>query len=234
MDFLWDGVVQAFSLLVGGDEDTWRSIWLSLWTSVLAVGIGAGLGVPAGAWVGLFRPRGSRAWAFLFRVGMSVPTVFVGLVLYGLISRKGPLSGLSLLYSPWAIVIGEAALAFPILASFVHASTSALDPRATETVRTHGGGRRLALSLALSEIRPTVVASSLSAFGRCITELGVALLVGGSIKSANSYLRTLPAQVTLETSRGEFGRALAPGIILVLLACGAAAVAHGIGREERR
>ena len=148
--------------------------------------------------------------------------------------------GLLVIEDLWSIVVIilqpslHAPHILPILASFVHATTSALDPRATETVRTHGGGRRLALSLALSEIRPTVVASSLSAFGRCITELGVALLVGGSIKSANSYLRTLPAQVTLETSRGEFGRALAPGIILVLLACGAAAVAHGIGREERR
>ena len=231
MEFLWEGVVQSFSLLFGGDEDTWLAIWLSVWTSVLAVGIGTALGVPAGGWVGLFKPRGTRAWAFLFRVGMALPTVFIGLVLYGLLSRRGPLAGLSLLYTPAAIVIGEVILAFPILASFAHASTAALDPRAAETVRTHGGGRLLALRLAVSEVRPSIVAASLSAFGRCITELGIALLVGGSLRF---HTRTLPAQVTLETSRGEFGRALAPGIILVLLACGAAAVAHGISREERR
>ena len=189
------------------------------------------VGAPLGTWVGLLRPRGSRALVFLFRVGMSIPTVVVGLVVYGLLCNRGPLSGLGLLYTPWAIVIGQTALAIPILASLSHAAAAALDPRLLETVTTHGGGKRLALYLALSESRPTLVAATLSAFGRCITELGIALAVGASLRFVT---RTLPAQIALETSRGEFGRAMAPGLILVLLACGAAVLAHTLAREDRR
>jgi len=231
VDFFAEGFRQAVSLLLGGDPDTWFAIGLSLWTAVLAVGIGVAVGAPLGTAVGLLHPPGSRALVFLFRVGMSVPTVVVGLVVYGLLCNRGPLARLELLYSPWAIVIGQTALAIPILASLSHAAAAALDPRLLETVRTHGGGRRLALRLALSENRPTLVTATLSAFGRCITELGIALLAGGSLRFRT---RTLPAQIALETSVGEFGRALAPGLILVLLACGAALLSHAIAREDRR
>jgi tungstate transport system permease protein len=231
MDFFWDGVGRGFELLAEGDAETWFAIGLSLWTSVVALAIGAAVGVPLGAWIGLFRPRGARAMAFVLRVGIALPTVFVGTVLYGLLSWRGPLSGLGLLYTPWAIVIGQALLAVPILATFAHAATAHLDPRALETVRTHGGSRRLALSLTLSQVRTTIVSAALLAFGRCITELGVALAVGGSIRFQT---RTLPALATLEVSRGEFARSIACGMILVWLACGAAAVAYvAEGRKER-
>jgi tungstate transport system permease protein len=231
MDLLREGAVEAWSLLVEGDPDTWFAIGLSLWTTLVALAIGAAVGVPLGAWIGLFRPRGERALAFFFRVGMSTPTVFIGTVLYGLLSWRGPLGSLRLLYTPWAMVIGQALLALPVMVSFAHAATTSLDARAVETVRTHGGGRRLALAIALAQVRPTLVAAGLLAFGRCITELGIALAVGGSLRMST---RTLPALATLETSRGEFGRSLACGLILVLLACGAAAVAIVVeGREKR-
>jgi tungstate transport system permease protein len=229
--FFWEGFREAGALLLGGDPDTWHAIVLSLWTSVLAVGVGAAAGAPLGAWVGLFRPRGHRLWAFAFRVGMAVPTVVIGLLLYGLISRRGALGGLGIIHTPTAIVIGEAALAFPIVASLTHAAAAGLPSAVAETVRTHGGSRALALRMSLSETRPTVVAALLGAFGRCVTELGIVLAVGGAIRF---HTRTLPAQVSLETSRGEFGRGLAAGLILVLLACGAAVVAMALGREERR
>jgi tungstate transport system permease protein len=231
VDFFAEGFRQAISLLLGGDPETWFAIGLSLWTALLAVGIGVVVGAPLGTAVGLLRPPGTRVLAFLFRVGMSVPTVVVGLVVFGLLCRRGPLAGLDLLYTPWAIVIGQTALAIPILASLSHAAATALDPRLLETVRTHGGSRRMAVRLALSENRPMLVTATISAFGRCITELGIALVVGGSFPFVT---RTLPAQIARELSVGEFGRAVAAGLILVLLACGAAVLSHAIAREDRR
>ena len=231
MDFIAEGFRHAVALLVGGDPDTWFAIGLSLWTTLLALAIGAAVGVPIGGATGLFRPPGHRVLVLLFRVGMSMPTVVIGLLLFGLLSKRGPLAGLDLLYTPWAIVIGQALLAAPILASFAHASLAGLDPRVRETVATHGGGRLLALRLALGEVRPTLVATLLNAFGRCITELGIVLLVGGSLRWTT---RNLPALIALETSRGEFGRGLAPGLVLMALACGAALLAGRLGREAGR
>jgi tungstate transport system permease protein len=231
MDFLWEGAKEAVALLVSGDADTWHGIWLSTWTSVVAVGLATLIGTPLGAWLALFRPFGREAWVFAFRVGTAVPTVAIGLFLYGLFSRRGPLGGLELLYEPVAIVIGQALLAIPILATFSHAACAGLDARMAETVRTHGGGRLAILRLGLSQTRHTFVAALLLAFGRCVTELGIALIVGGAIRFKT---RTLPALVTLEASRGELGRATAACLILVLLACGAVVIAHLVSREERR
>ena len=231
MDFFLDGFREGFVLLFGGDVETWHAIGLSLWTSLLALTLGAALGVPVGTYVGLFRPRGARLYAALFRAGTAFPTVVIGLLLYGLLCYRGPLAGLHILFTPWAVVIGQSLLALPILASLSHAAAAGLDPRAVETVRTHGGSRFLALKLAVSETRSTLVAAMLLAFGRCVTELGIVLAVGGTI---SGYTRTLPAQISLETSRGEFGRGLGSGFILVLLACGAALLAPVLARETKR
>jgi tungstate transport system permease protein len=231
MDFFGEGFREAFRLLFAGDADTWHAIFLSLWTSFLALALGGGLGVPLGTWLGVVRPRGGRVVVFVLYVGMAMPTVVIGLLLYGLFSRRGPLAGLDLLYTPWAIVIGQALLAFPIFASLAHGAASGLDRRVLETARTHGGGTALTMRLALGESRTALVAATMLAFGRCVTELGIALAVGGSIRM---HTRTLPSLITLDTSRGEFGRALAAGAILVLLACGAAAVAFVILGKSRR
>ena len=231
MDFIWEGFREGVSLLARGDADTWFAIALSLWTSVLAIAAAAALAVPLGTHLGLFRPRGTALCVGAFRVGMSFPTVVIGLLLFGLLSRRGPLSGLGLLYTPWVIVVGEVLLAFPILASFAHAAAAGLDPRAKETVVTHGGGRSLARRLAVLETRPLLVTSLLSAFGRCVTELGIVTTAGGSLRFVT---RTLPAQTQLEVSRGEFGRAMAAGMMLVLLACGAALAGYLVDRRGER
>jgi tungstate transport system permease protein len=231
MDFFGEGFREAFRLLLAGDPDTWHAIFLSLWTSVLALVFGGAFGVPLGTWLGVVRPRGGRVAVSLLYVGMAMPTVVIGLLLYGILSRRGPLAGLDLLYTPWAIVIGQSLLAFPIFASLAHGAAAGLDPRVLETARTHGGGTALTMRLALGESRTALVAATMLAFGRCVTELGIALAVGGSLRMQT---RTLPALISLDTARGEFGRALAAGVILVLLACGAAAVAFVFLGKARR
>lgn len=231
MDFFAEGLRVAWDRLLGGDADTWSAIATSLLCTTVAVTIAFVLAVPYAAWLGQRRPRTAALQVFLLRVGTFVPTVVVGLLLYGLLSRRGLLGSMDLLYTRTAIVVGEVALAFPLIATLVHASSASLDRRAYETARTLGAGPWRAMRAALGEVREAVVAAYLMAYARCLSELGVSLTVGGNLRLRT---RTLSSTITLELSRGEFGAGLACGLILVLLAVAIALLASRLGRERVR
>lgn len=230
MDFLWDGIVDALHRVASGDGDTYHAVWVSLFCTVVSISLAAVIAVPYGAWLAVFRPRGHRVQVFLLRVGMALPTVVIGLIIYGLLSRRGLFGGLDLLYTKVAIIAGEFILAFPLLGTLAHGTTAALDRRVAETALTLGASRSRTLGKLLGEVRVGLVAIYLAAFGRCITELGIAITVGGNLRLRT---RTLPSTIQLEVSRGDFAAALAPGILLIVLACGAAMLTHWLSREAR-
>src|SRR5205823_14665798 len=129
--------------------------------------------------LGLSRSRRGDVLVLAARVAMSFPTVVVGLLVYGLLSRSGPLGSLGLLYTPQAIVVGEVILAFPLVVTLGASAVAGVDPRFRDTARILRLGRARTALLAVSETREGFVAAVLVAFARCVTELGVALLVGG-------------------------------------------------------
>lgn len=188
---------------------------LSLGLSAAAVTIASLAGVPAAAALGLSRSRRRDVFLVAARVGMSVPTVVVGLLVYGLFSHRGPLGSFGLLYSPQAIVVGEVLLAFPLVLALGASAVGGLDPRFRETARALHLPRARTIGLAISEARDGLAAAILVAFARCVTELGVALLVGGNLLGRT---RTLTTAIALETSRGDFGRGLRLGLVLVAVA----------------
>jgi tungstate transport system permease protein len=230
MDFLAEGVREAVRLVVTGDPDVLHALWVTVLCSVTAVVAASAVALPYGAWLGLRRPPGHRVQVFVLRVLLSVPTVVIGLLLYAVLTRRGLLGGLGLMYTQAAIVIGQALLAFPLLATHVHGAVAGLDRIVLDEARTLGARPFRTVRLALGEVRPSLAAALLTAFGRCATELGIALMVGGGIRQET---RTLPAQAQLEVSRGEFGRALAPGFLLLVLAIGATLLAGTLSRERR-
>jgi len=229
LEFLWDGSAEALRLVARGDREVFHAVYVSLVCTLTAVTLAALIAVPYGAWLGLYKPRGHGLQVFLLRVGMSVPTVVIGLLVFGLLSRQGPLGGLGMLYTKTAIIAGELLLAIPLLGTLVHSATASLDRRVLETAQTLGASRWRALLTVTSEVRIGLVAAYLAAFGRCITELGIAVTVGGNILMMT---RTLPSSIQLELSRGDFAKALAPGLLLLVLAAITAALAHRLGREE--
>jgi tungstate transport system permease protein len=188
---------------------------LSLGLSAAAVTIASLPGVPLAAALGLSRSRRRDVFLLGARVGMSFPTVVVGLLVYGLLSRSGPLGSLGLLYTPQAIVTGEVLLALPLVLALGASAVGALDPRFRETALALRLGRGRTILLAISEAREGFVAAILVAFARCVTELGVALLVGGNLRGST---RTLTTAIALETSRGDFERGLRLGLVLIALA----------------
>ena len=160
---------------------------------------------------------------------MAFPTGFVGLVCFALFSRRGPLGPLELLYTPWVIVWGEFLLALPMIVSITHGAIKSLDPRVSETAWTLGANRFRRWGTYVSEARVGVVLAVLTAFSRCVTELGIAMMVGGNIKDRT---RTLATATALETGKGEFGRGMAMSLILLTIAMGVTFFIVLLSREE--
>jgi tungstate transport system permease protein len=228
--FFLDGLLEAVRLVFRGDAEVFHAIGVTVFCTTTAVTLAAAVAFPYGAWLGLNRRDGRGLQVFLFRVGMFTPTVVVGLLVYGLLSRHGILGGLELLYTRGAIIAGEFLLAFPLIVVLTHGAAAGLDPRVAETARTLGAGRLRIIHTVLGEVRVGLVAAYLAGFARCLSELGVVLLVGGNFRMET---RTLASTITLEIRKGEFGKGLASGIILLVLAVGTALLAHRLSREAK-
>lgn len=230
MNLLWDGLREAFRLIFTFDRMVMGAALRSFWISLVAVSLAAALALPIGTLLARSSLPGKGILILVFRAGMAVPTVFVGIVCFALFSRRGPLGPLELLYTPWVIIFGELLLAVPIILSITHGAVKSLDPRVGETALTLGAGRLRRWTTYLSEARVGVMLAILTAYARCVTELGIAMMVGGNIKDRT---RTLATATALETGRGEFGRGLAMGFILLVIALGVTAVIVSFTREQK-
>ena len=229
MSLIFDAIAEALRLIVGMDEQVVDAAARSLFVSSVAVFCATLLGIPMALVLARFRFPGRAITIFLTRAAMSVPTVFLGVVCYALFSRRGPLGPLEILYTPWAIIAGEFLLALPLITSLSHGAFANLDPRVAETAKILGANRIQRALTYISEARVGVVLAVLVAFSRCVTELGIAMLVGGNLKGQT---RTLPTATALETNQGDFSRAMAMGLLLLLLAVGVTFIVLWLGRED--
>ena len=215
MGYLGDSLLTAFELILGFDRDVRMAVWTSLYTSSCSIVIAALIGVPTGLWLGLKRFRGRQLLIALLNTLMAMPTVVVGLLLFGLLSRQGPFGPLGLLFTPLAMIAGQSVLATPIVANLVLAAVTGADRRIINTALTLGASRLQAAIKLLSEVRFGVMAAVIAGFGRVIAEVGVAMMLGGNIRNST---RTMTTAIALETSKGEFAFGLALGVILLSVA----------------
>src|SRR5437016_3621077 len=215
MDFLAEGFRRALALLVSGDAEVYGIALLTLRIGVIATVLACGLGIPLG-FVLATRPFwGRRAALTVVNTALAFPTVVVGLLLYGLLSRRGPLGGLGWLYTWQAIVVGDVLLALPIAAALSAAALHGVDPRIRRTAETLGAGSWRTAWTVAREARFALAAVITAAFGQVVAEIGAAMIVGGNIRGST---RTLTTAVALYTAQGDFGLALALGLVLILLA----------------
>ena len=210
-----EGIQEALKLLLRLDAPVIDAATRSLWVSIVAVFIASALGIAIGLFLARKRFPGRSIVVVLFRVGMSVPTVLIGLLCYGLLSRRGALGEFELLYTTSAIVLGEFFLALPIIVTLTHGAISRLDRRVFETAKTLGAGTGQRAMTYLRESRLAIMLAVLTAFSRCFTELGIAMMVGGNITGRT---RTLTTATALETARGEFASGVAMSLILLTIA----------------
>ena len=215
MDFLAEGFRRAWDLLVGGDAEVYGIALLTLRVAVVATTISCVLGLPLGYFLATRRFWGRRAALTMVNTALAFPTVVVGLLLYGLLSRRGLLGDLGWLYTWQAIVVGDVLLALPIAAALSAAAIQGVDPRIRRTAETLGAGSWLTAWTVTREARFALAAVITAAFGQVVAEIGTAMIVGGNIRDST---RTLTTAVALYTSQGDFGLALALGLILLVLA----------------
>ena len=211
------GVVEGLRMLVSLEAEVWDPVGVSLRVSSAACALSAAVALPFGVALGLGRFRGRHAVRTLVQASMSLPTVMVGLVLYGLLSRQGVLGELGLLYTPGAMVVGQAVLALPIMAGLCSAAFEQVDPRIRATALSLGAGRLRAALLVAFEHRAALVAAVAAGFGRVFAEVGVSMLLGGNIRGAT---RNITTGIAFETGKGEFARGVALGVVLLVIALG--------------
>ena len=215
MDFLGEGLRRAVHLISSADPEVYGIALLTVKVAVVATVIACGLGMPLGFVLASRRFWGRRAALTVVNTALAFPTVVVGLLLYGLLSRRGPLGGLGWLYTWQAIVIGDVILAFPIAAALSAAAVQGVDPRIRRTAETLGAGTWRTAWTVAREARFALAAVITAAFGQVVAEVGAAMIVGGNIRGAT---RTLTTAVALYTAQGDFGLALALGIVLLVMA----------------
>jgi tungstate transport system permease protein len=213
--FLIDSLKTALALIFAFDPEVYITVWTSLYVSAIAIVFASVAGVPAGVAIGLGRFPGRRIVITLLNTLMALPTVVVGLVVYGFLSRMGPLGQFGLLFTPTAMIIGQIILATPIIANYTLGALSGSDSRIMPTALTLGASATRGALVLLQEIRFGVMAAIIAGFGRIIAEVGVAMMLGGNIRG---YTRTMTTAIALETSKGEFAFGLALGIFLLSVA----------------
>lgn len=208
---------QAFHLLFSGDRDLWQIIWISLRVALISLVLVLPLAVVLGFALATYSFPGRRVAVVGLQSLLSFPTVMVGLILYMLFTRRGPLGGLELLFTQDGMIIGQAILCFPVLAAYTLAAVQGADPRLRETAISLGAGPWRTALTTLAEVRFTVMAGVLNGFGRSISEVGCAMMVGGNIEGLT---RNITTAIALETSKGEFAQGIALGIVLLVMALG--------------
>ena len=214
MDSIIEGFIKAFFLILSFDKELLNIIFLSLQVSGIALVTATVIGIPTGAVLGLMRFPGRSLLVTLLNTFMGLPPVVVGLFLYLLLSRSGPLGFLSLLYTPSAMVIAQSILALPIVASICHSAAVSVDPIIKQASMTLGATPYQVASTIVNEARYGIMAGIIAGLGRVMAEVGAVLIVGGNIAG---YTRVMTTTIALETDKGNFELALALGIILLLL-----------------
>lgn len=229
MDFLINAFCGAWSLIFGFDPEVYFIVWTSVKVATSATFLASVVGVPLGLVLALRDFRGKPLTIVILNTLMALPTVAVGLLLYGFLSRRGPLGDLGLLFTPAGIAAGLFVLALPTVVNLTLAAIRSADPRLFVTCKLLGATPIQQAWKILQETRFAVTAAIVVALGRVISEVGIAMMLGGNIKG---FTRTMTTAIALETAKGEFELGLALGMILLMVAFGINALLFLLQRGE--
>jgi tungstate transport system permease protein len=229
--FLTESFKTAFSLIIHLNAELIGIILLSLKVSGCALIIATLLGLPLAAFLGFKRFPLKGICISVLHTFMGLPPVVVGLFVYLLLSRSGPLGFLALLYTPSAMIIAQSILALPIVASLSYSAIVGVDPIITQASRALGATQYQVSMTTIREARYGIMSGVIAAFGRVMAEVGAILIVGGNIAG---FTRVMTTTIALETDKGNFDLALALGIILLSISMAINAILHIVQKKGVR
>lgn len=230
MDFILNGFYEAFLLLYHLDSETLDAIYNTILTSSISIIIGTLIGLPAGFALGYFNFWGKKTIKLICDTLLAFPTVVVGLVVYAFISSQGPLGEYGLLFSNEGVIIGQTLLALPIIISLSSSVVENMDSRLSLTLRSFALSKTQIIATTLWELRHSLLSVVITAYARIVSEIGIAMMIGGNIKW---HTRTITTAISLETNKGEFSLAIALGIVLVVIALCINLALSFLRRKER-
>jgi tungstate transport system permease protein len=193
------------------------AIWVSLKTSGLAALVASAVAVPAALFLAGRDFRGKRLVLLINQTWMAAPTVVIGLLFYSLLSRSGPFGRLGLLFTQTAMTVGQVFLILPLIVGFSYTALRQVDKRARLTALTLGATPRQAGWVVLREARYALLIAVLAGFARAISEVGIAMMLGGNIRNAT---RNITTSIALETAKGEFRNGVVLGAVLLVITLG--------------
>lgn len=214
MEFWWRALQNCSRLIFSLDKEIYGIVLRSLKFSFSATLLAVIIGVPIGFFIGSKKFKGKSCLITLLNTTMALPTVVIGLIGYSFLSRSAPLGFLNIMFSPKAVILGEFILSLPIIINLTISAVQSVDPRAVLTTKTLGAGRFRTIWTILMEARYALLAAIIVGYGRAVSEVGSAMMLGGNIRF---YTRTMTTAIALETSKGEFGFGLALGFFLLLV-----------------
>ena len=215
MSYILEGLKQGAALLLPPSSEILQIVALSLAVSGAATLLATLAAVPLSLFLALKDFRGKRLLVGLVNTAMSVPAVLIGLLVYGLVSRRGPLGILGLLFTPGAMVLAQALLAFPLITALALAALKGIARDARDLALSLGANRRQLAAAVIRQGRFAFLTAIIAGFSRVIGETGMTLMVGGNIKGQT---RVLTTAISLETMKGNFELGIALGIVLLLTA----------------
>lgn len=214
MNYILTGTIQAVRLLQHGDLATYAAIFTSLKVSITSIFISLLVGIPLGFKIGINNFFGKKTLKLFLHIMLALPTVIIGLLVYLLISNGGILGAFNLLFTIYAIIIGQTILALPIIIVLISNAIENINKNLILNLTTLGATKRQITLTILYEIRHTIFSIALMAYGRVVSEVGISMIVGGNIKW---FTRTIPTSIALAANKGEFATSIALGMVLLFM-----------------
>lgn len=223
MDYILEGFKKAFELIVSLDRELYGIVFLSLRVSLTATVIASLYSIPIGLYLGIKNLKFNKLTSRLIYTFMSIPSVVVGLVISIILSRRGPLGYLNLLYTPKAMIIAQTVLLTPLLIGLSYGLARNNGKVISNTCKILGCNNRDTVKVMIGELRGSLLVNVITAFSRAISEVGAVMVVGGNIKGQT---RVITTSISMLNSMGDYPMAIALGLILILISFGVNSVIY--------
>lgn len=229
MDYILSGFKEAGNLLLSFDKEVYRIILLSLFVSTTSTILSSIVSIPLGIYFGIKKFKGKRLFSRLVYTLMSVPSVVVGLVVAIILSRRGPLGFLDLLYTPTAMIIAQTILVTPLIFGLTYSLSKNRGKTIENVGKTLGAKRLDIIILIIKELKVDILVNIATAFSRAISEVGAVMIVGGNIKG---YTRVITTTISMMNSMGDYPMAIALGIVLLIISFGVNSLIYSYQGED--